>query len=102
MWDNSCFGVFFDDDGKSFTLFPALFFPLLGLGFLFLHLFSAFSGLFTALIGHSLSTFRFYCGIKASIGIIKEHPAVCLYAARCSVFVYSVSFACFFSMRGFV
>lgn len=76
--------------------------PFFGLCFLFLPLFSAFLGLVTAIIGHSLSAFRFYCGIKASIGIIKEHPAVCLYAARCSVFVYSVSFACFFSLRGFV
>lgn len=30
-WDNySCLGVFFDDDRKTFTLFPDLFSPLLG------------------------------------------------------------------------
>jgi hypothetical protein len=67
MWDNySCSGVFFDDDGKPLTLFPALFssfglsFPLLG--FIPLY-FPAFLGVVAAFNRHFRAGFRLYYGI---------------------------------------
>lgn len=89
-----------------YFLLLGFYFPLLG--FIPLY-FPAFLGFTAAFNRHFRADFRLCYGILADsaflcvvIGIIKEHPAVCLYAARCSVFVYSVSFACFFSLRGFV
>ena len=53
----SCLGVFFDDDGKSFALSPALFFLLLGFRFLLL----GFHFLFWALFPSAFPLFGVYC-----------------------------------------
>lgn len=69
MWGNySCLCVFFDDDGKSFALFPALFFPVLGLSSLFWALFPSafplFWGLLLPLTGISALVLGFTMAFK--------------------------------------
>lgn len=77
-------------------VYPALFSSLC----LWFPRFSCFALAFTR---HFRADFRLCYGILADsaflcvvIGIIKEHPAVCLYAAKCSVFGLFGFFCLFF------